>query len=140
MFTIQMKRIYTAPEAADGYRVLVDRLWPRGIRKTEAGLDDWVRADAPSTALRKSFAHQPERFQDFQKAYRAELDQNPDALNFVHFCEAVLSSRNVTLLYAAKDETYNNAAVLLEWLQDQLYSRSSACSQLQASRHSSAEQ
>ncbi|MCI1723439.1 MAG: DUF488 domain-containing protein [Lachnospiraceae bacterium] len=117
-FQIKMKRIYAPQEPEDGMRILVDRLWPRGIRKEDAGLDAWVKNIAPSNELRKSFAHQPERFPEFRKAYRRELEANPDALSFAESCKEALAGNPVTLLYAAKDETFNNASVLLEWLQE----------------------
>lgn len=120
MYTIRTKRIYTAVGANDGYRVLADRLWPRGIKKDEAALDGWIRDLAPSTQLRKSFAHDAKQFTAFRAAYRAELDSNPAALVFASFCGNELKSRNVTLLYAAKDETFNNASVLHEWIEQQI--------------------
>lgn len=116
MHTIQIKRIYAAAAPDDGCRVLVDRLWPRGIKKTAAGLDAWAKAIAPSTALRKSFAHEAARFDAFQTAYQKELNDNSEAPAFIQTCLAELQSRNVTLLYGAKDETRNNAAVLRDWL------------------------
>jgi len=120
MYHIQIKRIYAAYAPADGYRVLVDRLWPRGIRKTEANLDTWARNISPSTELRKSFAHQPERFAAFQKAYTDELDENPEALEFARACKEILISRDITFLYAAKDEARDNAVVLREWIRKQI--------------------
>jgi uncharacterized protein YeaO (DUF488 family) len=120
VYCVQCKRIYQSPAADDGCRVLTDRLWPRGIRKTDACIDSWAKEIAPSTELRKSFAHQPERFGAFREAYRSELDGNPKALAFAAFCKDALAVRNVTLLYAAKDEVFNNAAVLREWLLEQM--------------------
>jgi uncharacterized protein YeaO (DUF488 family) len=120
MYAMKTKRVYLSPDPGDGYRVLVDRLWPRGIKKAAAGLDNWVRTIAPSTALRKSFAHQPGRFGEFQTAYRDELNNRPEAREFARFCKTELSSHNVTLLYAAKDEICNNASVLLEWIREQM--------------------
>jgi len=120
MYSLKIKRIYSAAGPEDGYRVLVDRLWPRGIRKEAAGLDDWARNIAPSTELRKSFAHQRERFDAFQTAYREELDANPEAQTFAGICRKELLSRNVTLLYAAKDESCSNAPVLCEWVREQM--------------------
>lgn len=120
MYTIRTKRIYTAVDTGDGYRVLADQLWPRGIKKEASALDCWIRELAPSTELRKSFAHDAGRFAAFRAAYRAELDGNPAALAFARSCVTELQSRNVTLLYAAKDETFNNASVLREWLMQQI--------------------
>lgn len=120
MYTLQIKRIYAAPGPDDGCRFLVDRLWPRGIKKETAALDGWFRGIAPSAELRKSFAHQPERFGAFRTAYLAELQQNPGARAFARTCGEELMRRRVTLLYAAKSETDNNAAVLKEWLGRQM--------------------
>lgn len=117
MEQIQVKRIYEAADPEDGYRVLADRLWPRGIRKEAACLDDWVKELAPSDALRKRFAHQADRFADFREAYRKELDANPHAAEFAGFCLAKCRTGKVTLLYAAKDESDNNAVVLREWIE-----------------------
>lgn len=120
VYSIKIKRVYAAAEPEDGCRILVDRLWPRGIGKEEAGLDAWVREAAPSAELRRSFAHRPERYAAFQAAYRSELDGSAEAHAFVRTCEAALSSRNLTLLYAAKDEACNNALVLREWVREQI--------------------
>lgn len=113
---IRIKRIYAPQEPEDGARILVDRIWPRGIKKENADLRDWVRNIAPSTEIRKSFSHRPERFAEFREAYIRELEENGDALLFARFCAKELLSQNVTLLYAAKDETHNNACVLCEWI------------------------
>jgi len=120
MHAVQIKRIYAASDPDDGYRVLVDRLWPRGVRKEAAGIDEWTKTIAPSAELRKSFAHQPERFEEFRKAYRRELNDNPEAMEFARSCERELLSCNVTLLYAARDEVFNNASVLREWIREQV--------------------
>jgi uncharacterized protein YeaO (DUF488 family) len=120
MNAIQIRRIYAAPAPEDGYRILVDRLWPRGVSRAENRFDLWARDVAPSAELRKSFAHQAERFPAFARAYRAELDSSPAAADFVRACGEVLTSRPVTLLYAAKDERENNAAVLCAWVRQRL--------------------
>lgn len=120
MYVLQIRRIYAAAGPADGYRVLVDRLWPRGVRKDEAKLDGWARDIAPTAALRKRFGHQAERFAEFRESYRAELDANPAARGFVRSCETLLATRSITLLYAAKDENANNAAVLRAWICEQM--------------------
>lgn len=119
MYSIKIKRIYAPPGPEDGYRVLADRLWPRGIGKEAARLDAWERAVAPTSALRKSFGHRPECFGAFRDAYLSELDNNPAAAEFCLSCKAELETRNVTLLYAAKDGTCSNASVLCEWLKRQ---------------------
>ncbi|NYD76381.1 DUF488 domain-containing protein [Arthrobacter cupressi] len=107
------KRIYDEPSDDDGCRVLVDRLWPRGVSKESAGLDLWLKEIAPSPPLRTEFAHMQERFADFRKAYLAELEQNPAVDTLLDL--AGKHSR-VTLLYAARDADVNHARVLLEFL------------------------
>lgn len=109
MQVINVKRVYEAAAEADGYRVLVDRLWPRGIKKENAHVDLWAKALAPSTELRKWFGHVPERFDEFAKRYADELKGNAEAAGLI----AQLRQHDVvTLLYAAKDEHHNNAVVL----------------------------
>jgi uncharacterized protein YeaO (DUF488 family) len=111
--TIRTKRIYDEPGPADGFRVLVDRLWPRGVSRERASIDLWLKEVAPSSDLRTWFGHRPERFADFAARYAAELDGNPavDQLR-----QLVASNPTVTLLYAAKDEAANQAIVLAEYL------------------------
>ena len=110
--SISLKRAYESPAKTDGTRVLVDRLWPRGITKSGAGIDLWLKDLAPSTELRQWFGHDPEKWPEFQKKYRAELKGNP-ALSELR----ALSRRGkVTLVYAAKDELHNNAVVLKQIL------------------------
>ncbi|MFD2554004.1 DUF488 domain-containing protein [Sphingobacterium tabacisoli] len=108
---IRIKRIYEEPNASDGYRMLIDRLWPRGMRKDAAKLDEWNKDIAPSTALRKWFGHQPERFEEFILRYREELILKIDA---VQRLKKLGEDGELTLLYAAKDEKMNQAAVLLD--------------------------
>jgi uncharacterized protein YeaO (DUF488 family) len=107
--TIQIKRAYAAPEKSDGFRILVDRLWPRGLTKEKAKVDLWLKDVAPSTELRKWFAHDPERWSEFQSRYLDELKSNSEPL-------AQLKEKSahgpVTLLYAARDEEHNEAVVL----------------------------
>lgn len=111
---VRIKRIYEAPADGDGARVLVDRIWPRGMTARHAALDDWLPDVAPSPGLRKWFKHAPKRFPEFRRRYRAELRANAAALAPLR----KLAVRGpVTLLYAAKDERCNNAAVLAEVLQ-----------------------
>lgn len=110
---IKIKRIYEPVDKADGYRVLVDRLWPRGIKKETAGIELWLKEIAPSTELRKWFNHDPEKWESFRKKYYAELKGNPA----VKEMKAVLKKHTVTtLLYSAKNEDYNQAIVLAEYL------------------------
>lgn len=116
---IQIKRVYDAPEESDGTRILVDRLWPRGIKKETLQLDDWAKVLAPSTEARKAFAHKAENFGEFKGRYEAELDQNAEAHEYV----STLAASNppvVTLLYAAKDPQVNHAIVLKGWLERQV--------------------
>lgn len=109
-----IKRIYEQPATSDGLRVLVDRLWPRGVRKDEAHLDAWMKGLAPSSELRKWFKHEPERLDAFARQYREELDEAGDAMTQLR--EAAKGRRKITLLYAAKDPACNHANVLAEYL------------------------
>jgi uncharacterized protein YeaO (DUF488 family) len=113
LMAIAIKRVYEEPGAGDGYRVLVDRLWPRGMTKERARVDEWLRDVAPSTELRKEFGHDPGRFAEFTERYRAELDANPatDALRAIAEANDVL-----TLVYAAQDAEHNQAVVLRDYL------------------------
>jgi uncharacterized protein YeaO (DUF488 family) len=112
---IRVKRIYDPPDRQDGARVLVDRLWPRGARKDEAKLTLWLKDIAPSDELRRWFGHDPARFAEFSRRYRAELAANKDAVGQL---EDLMKAGPVTLLYAAHDEEHNNARVLAEYLKD----------------------
>lgn len=116
---VKIKRVYEAPEASDGYRILVDRLWPRGIRKEALAMDEWAKSLAPSTEARKAFAHKAENFPSFRGRYLQELDQSEEAAQEVEHLRAVAPS-TITLLYAAKDPQVNHAVVLQSWLQDRL--------------------
>lgn len=111
---ITIKRIYEGPSADDGTRVLVDRLWPRGVSKEKAKLDLWLKEIAPSDELREWFNHKPERFDEFSRKYMAELVDNP-AVAILRNLES--KSKNVTLLYAAKDPAMNNAIILKKYLE-----------------------
>ena len=110
---IRLKRAYEPPAKGDGHRVLVDRLWPRGVSKSDAAIDDWLKALAPSTDLRKWFGHDPDRWQEFRKRYRAELTGHGDELDRLR---DAARKGTVTLVYAARDETHNDAVVLREVL------------------------
>jgi uncharacterized protein YeaO (DUF488 family) len=107
--SFQIKRVYEPARPADGTRVLVDRLWPRGVSKSKAKLDHWMKEVAPSPALRTQFNHRPERFADFRKRYREELAANPA----VGELRKLGKKRRVTLLYGARDPKINHAVVLL---------------------------
>lgn len=110
---IHIKRIYDEPEPADGVRVLVDRLWPRGIRKQNAAIDVWARELAPSAGLRQWFRHDPTRWTAFRESYRQELRAQAAVLQTLRDCGR---TQRLTLLYAARDPVFNHAVVLLEVL------------------------
>ena len=116
MGSIKTKRIYTAPEVNDGIRILVDRLWPRGIKKESAAINAWEKEIAPSNELRKWFNHDAEKYLEFRRKYMEELDASEDAEKLLEFVKEHIKSDNITLLYAAKDEEHNNALVLMDWL------------------------
>lgn len=115
-----LKRAYDPAEAGDGFRVLVDRLWPRGISREALKLDLWAKELAPSNEVRKAFDHVPERFEAFRSAYLAELSENPQAPDFVRQVARALDQGAVTLVYAAKNEEFNQAVVLKAWLAQKL--------------------
>lgn len=118
MNELRCKRIYEPAEETDGCRILVDRLWPRGIKKENAGLNVWAKEIAPSSELRRWFAHDPAKFDAFKKSYREELDTSSASQEFRNWCKEELREHPVTLLYAAKDEHCNHAVVLKEWLEE----------------------
>ncbi len=116
MGNVRIQRVYDdggSPAASGEFRVLVDRLWPRGVTKERAAVDLWLKEVAPSTELRKSFHHEAELFDDFVRRYRAELEENPAA---DELREVFRKHDNVVLLYSAKDHAQNQAAVLLDYL------------------------
>jgi uncharacterized protein YeaO (DUF488 family) len=110
---VQIKRIYDPAEESDGYRVLVDHVWPRGISHERARLDEWARELAPSDELRTWFSHVPERFGEFRTRYRDELAAHSDLLETLR---ERASNGRLTIVYAARDREHNNAAVLAELL------------------------
>lgn len=112
---VRIKRIYDAATRSDGFRVLVDRIWPRGVTKREAALDAWARTLAPSTPLRKWFGHDPKRWSGFRERYRAELREQAVELRAL---QQRAAHQRVTLLYAAKDRRFNHAAVLEEVIRE----------------------
>lgn len=122
---IVIKRAYDEPAPADGHRVLVDRLWPRGLGKAGARIDEWLKDLAPSNDLRKWFAHDPRRFAEFRARYRRELS-NPTARALLAALTRRARGRTVTLLYAAHDQRNNNAAVLAGLLKRRLARATSA--------------
>ena len=111
---IRVKRIYDPHDAKDGARVLVDRLWPRGVRKDEARLTLWLKDIAPSDDLRRWFGHDPARFAEFARRYRAELGANKEAIGRM---DDLVKAGRVTLLYAAHDTKHNEARVLADYLE-----------------------
>lgn len=119
LYALQIKRVYAPQSPEDGFRILVDRLWPRGIKKETLGLDLWAREVSPSTAIRKAFGHVPEHFEAFRSAYLMELASNPAASAFAIMLKGKREQGPVTLLYAARSETINHARVLKEWLEGQ---------------------
>lgn len=116
MSNIQVKRIYEEPESTDGVRILVDRLWPRGIAKEKAQLTLWMKEVAPSTELRKWFGHIPEKFAEFEAKYREELSEAAVQPYLEKLRKLAVQGR-VTLLYAKKEETYNHALILKRYLE-----------------------
>ncbi len=114
---IDLKRAYDAPAEADGLRVLVDRVWPRGVSKEKANLDDWVREVAPSSELRKWFGHDPEKWPEFRTRYFRELDEKKELIDSL--LQKIRQGR-VTLVFGARDEIHNNAVALKEYLQKRL--------------------
>jgi uncharacterized protein YeaO (DUF488 family) len=111
---IRLKRVYAPAAAEDGVRVLVDRLWPRGLRKADVAIDRWLKELAPSTELRRWFGHEPRRWAEFQKRYRRELAGRADLLGEVR---GLARKAPLTLLFAARDEAHNEAVVLRDLLQ-----------------------
>lgn len=110
---VRLKRAYEKPDRADGARILVDRLWPRGIGKADAQLDRWAKEIAPSSALRKWFGHDPARWAEFRRRYAEEIRQHPDELAQLR---SLARKGPITLVYSAHDELHNDAVVLRELL------------------------
>jgi uncharacterized protein YeaO (DUF488 family) len=110
---IKIKRVYEQPDETDGTRVLVDRLWPRGLTKVKAQVDIWLKEIAPSTQLRKWFGHDPGKWAEFKMRYRAELEENEDQTAVL---KREIRKGAVTLVYGAKDKEHNEAVVLREFL------------------------
>lgn len=118
--SIAVKRVYEPAASSDGYRVLVDRLWPRGLKKEDAHLDEWTKELAPSSMLRKWFGHDPARWEGFRHRYASELD---DAAEYWQPLVTKASRSHLTLLYGARDEEHNNAVALKCYLDALLRAR-----------------
>lgn len=117
MNAIKMKRIYDDYSEEDGYRILVDRLWPRGFTKERAQIDEWAKVIAPSSEIRKEFHHDPSKMDEFRLKYRIELEQNRQAKEYADHISELLKDRNVTFLYAAKHREINHAVILKGWIE-----------------------
>ena len=117
---IQTKRVYDPPARSDGRRILIDRLWPRGLSKAAARIDHWAKSVAPSTKLRHWYGHEPGKWQEFRRRYFAELDANPAGLAELR---SQLGTGAVTLLYGSKETRHNNASALSEYLEGHTKSR-----------------
>lgn len=125
---LRVKRAYEPPTRSDGYRVLVDRLWPRGLSKERAAIDEWMKDVAPSAQLRRWFGHDPEKWPEFQRRYRQELRTRADLIRRI----ARRASRGtVTLVYAARDEAHNDAVVLAAVVRARLTRSSGAMRKLE---------
>ena len=120
MATITIKRVYEPDSPRDGRRILVERLWPRGIRKEDLHADSWQKEVAPSRELRKWYGHEVSRWREFRRRYREELNENRDAWRPI--LETALK-RKVTLLYSARDDEHNSAVVLRDYLTERLRRR-----------------
>ena len=112
---VALKRVYNEPAESDGTRILVDRLWPRGLTKEKAKIDVWLKEIAPSTELRKWFNHEPNKWPEFKKRYQAEMDSNPDAISTL---KKHVADGKVTIVYGAKDEEHNDAVVIKQYLDE----------------------
>ncbi len=110
---VKLKRAYQPPAPDDGTRILIDRLWPRGLKKTDAAIDQWMKEIAPSTELRKWFGHDPDRWQEFRRRYRSEVREHREQLDRLR---TLAQHGRITLVFSAHDEAHNDAVVLRELL------------------------
>jgi len=117
---LKIKRVYEKSSRTDGVRILVDRLWPRGMKKEDARIREWVKDLAPTPALRVWFGHDPNNWTEFQKKYKAELKKNEAVRDFLEKYE---DAKAITLIYAAKDEQHNHALILRDFLEQQYQER-----------------
>jgi uncharacterized protein YeaO (DUF488 family) len=116
--TIKLERIYDNPKGGDAFRILVDRLWPRGLSKDKVRVDLWLKDIAPSNSLRKWFGHDEKKWDEFKRKYFKELDKNNDAVNTI--IKTAQEQNSITLLYATKEERFNNAVALKEYLEEKI--------------------
>ncbi len=112
---IQLKRAYDKPQKSDGFRVLIDRMWPRGIRKEDLRLDEWLRSLAPSTELRQWFGHDPEKWEEFRRRYFRELDTHPEEIKLLR---EKMREGPLTIIFGSREERFNNATALKEYLEN----------------------
>ena len=117
---IKLKRAYEPPTPDDGTRILIDRLWPRGVKKADAAIDEWMKDIAPSTGLRKWFGHDPARWQEFRRRYQSEIRQHPDEFDRLR---TLAQHGRITLVFSARDEAHNDAVVLKGLLLDRRVNR-----------------
>ena len=115
---IKIERIYNNPRGNKGFRILVDRLWPRGLSKDKVKVDLWQKDISPSNSLRKWFGHEDEKWNEFKRRYFKELDKNVDSVNQI--LDKVKEEGSVTLLYGSKEEKFNNAVALKEYLEEKI--------------------
>ncbi|AGY81702.1 DUF488 domain-containing protein [Carnobacterium inhibens] len=115
-YQLNMKRVYEKPEKEDGYRILVDRIWPRGVSKDKAAINEWAKEITPTSTIRKEFDHQPQKFEWFKQAYWTELTDNPRLEPFLIHVFEQLEQTPVTFVYAAKDEEFNHVVVLMDYI------------------------
>lgn len=121
MNLLRIKRIYDPPSEEDGKRILVDRLWPRGVSREKAKVDIWLKEIAPSQELRKWYCHIPEKHEEFRNLYELELSNDSVHTNAVELVKNTLSQENITLLYAAKSPVFNHAIILYNFLRDSYF-------------------
>ncbi|UOR10897.1 DUF488 domain-containing protein [Halobacillus amylolyticus] len=116
--SVVLKRIYDEDTRTGGNRILIDRVWPRGISKEDADLDEWMKDIAPSSSLRKWFDHDPEKFYEFKKSYKKEIQQSSERTEKLDELKKMADSERLVLLFAAKETEYNHAVVLKELIED----------------------
>ena len=116
--TIKVERIYDNATGSDSFRILVDRLWPRGLSKDKVKVDLWQKDIAPSNTLRKWFGHDEKKWDEFKQKYFKELDKNNDVVNTIIIFKAAQAQNSITLLYGTKEKRFNNAVALKEYLEE----------------------